>query len=124
MDDVKGEEKHELQSQGVSSQSGIIPPVAPPPPPPQQSPPWSQQPQALKGPAVLEPKKYETRGELQPEQQQIPPKLPPLLRRPTLNIKSQWWSTSGNHSPYCEGFWSMHPVVPQRLALAAVRLTT
>ena len=24
----------------------------------------------------------------------------------------------------CEGFWSMHPVVPQRLALAAVRLTT
>ena len=49
-------------------------------------------------------------------------------------LGSNWWWNLGLrrypgnesicHLGCCEGFWSMHPVVPQRLALAAVRLTT
>ena len=52
------------------------------------------------------------------------PKVTQLTRPKQYRVYSHYTLCEDTRLMTCEGFWSMHPVVPQRLALAAVRLTT
>ena len=52
------------------------------------------------------------------------PRVTQLTRPKQYRVYSHYTLCEDTRLMTCEGFWSMHPVVPQRLALAAVRLTT
>ena len=52
------------------------------------------------------------------------PRVTQLTRPKQYRVYSHYTLSEDTRLKTCEGFWSMHPVVPQRLALAAVRLTT